>query len=77
MTQHNVLHAQNPVLAEYTICGLAFDAYESGDADCDVRFAAGSETVTCMDCRRAVIEARKIRLGRLRPPGAAGRASST
>lgn len=60
-----VKHAQNPVLAEYSICGLAFDAYESGDADEQVLFAKPGETVSCRDCRRAVIEIRKIKLGRM------------
>jgi len=39
---------------EFTICGMAFDAYESGDADEQVVFAKPKEVVTCKECRAAI-----------------------
>jgi len=62
-------HAQSPVGGgEYSICGIACDAYESGDVETEIRFAAEGEPVTCKECRRAVIQIRKIKLGRLTHP---------
>ena len=62
-----VKHAQNPAAgAEFTVCGLAFDAYNSADADAPVLFAKPGEVVTCSECRKAVKEIRQIKLGHLR-----------
>jgi hypothetical protein len=39
---------------EFTICGIAFDAHESGDVDEEVVFADPGQLVTCEDCRRTI-----------------------
>ena len=39
-----------PGTQEHTLCGWAFDAFESGDADAPVVFAQPGETVTCLEC---------------------------
>lgn len=52
--------------AEFSVCGLAYDAHESGDHEEPVVFAGEGETVTCIECRQTVIEYRKIRIGRAR-----------
>lgn len=44
---------------EFTMCGMAFDAFESGDADAPIVFAERGETVTCKDCRDAIDHVRK------------------
>lgn len=36
---------------EFTLCGIAFDAHDSGDVDEPVVFAAPGQTVDCEDCR--------------------------
>lgn len=45
--------------AEYTACGLAFDAYDSGDHSDPIEFAKSGEIVTCADCREAIDHFRK------------------
>jgi len=49
---------------EFTACGLAYDAHESGDHNEPVVFAGEGETVTCGKCRQTVIAYRKLRIGR-------------
>lgn len=58
-------HASDPAFSEYTVCGLAYDAHESGDHDEQVLFAEDGEPVTCLKCREVVTEVRRIKLGRL------------
>lgn len=41
-------------LQEYSLCGLAFDAFDTGDHDDPIMFAESGETVTCEQCRRAL-----------------------
>lgn len=61
-----IFHAINPAGGyEYTMCGLAFDAHGTGDAVDEIHLVNYNETVTCLDCRRVVLEVRRIRLGRL------------
>jgi len=43
---------------EHMLCGLAFDAYESGDEAVPVIQAQNGETITCPHCRRALSEVR-------------------
>jgi hypothetical protein len=58
-------HAMAPSQgAEFAVCGLAYDAHESGDHEEPVVLAREGEAVTCGECRRIVIEYRKIRIGR-------------
>lgn len=62
--------AQNPLLAEFTLCGDAFDAFDSGDADEEHEVAPDGGVVTCGDCCEAIkdLKARKYKLKpRLRP----------
>lgn len=61
-----VKHAHNPAGdGEFTMCGLAFDAHRTGDHDEDIAFVGAGEAVTCQECRRVVLEVRKIKLGRM------------
>ena len=57
-----IKHARNPAMYDYTLCGLAFDAYESCHTDEQVLFANDNERITCADCRLVIRETRKIRL---------------
>lgn len=50
---------------EYSVCGLAIDAYESGDESEPVLFANAGEVVTCRLCREIVGEIRQMKIGRL------------
>lgn len=54
MTAKPGVCGQNPTLPEFTLCGMAFDAYDSQDTDVPVVFAAPGETITCPDCRRFI-----------------------
>jgi len=40
-----------PGMLEHTLCGSAFDAYESGDLDEPIIFAKKGEIVTCPECK--------------------------
>ena len=60
-----IRHAENPAHNEYTMCGLAFDAHDSGDLEEEIVSAVDGEPVTCQECRRVVLEVRKIKLGRM------------
>lgn len=40
--------------AEFSLCGLAFDAHESGDHDEPVVFAKPGQLVTCPECRQVL-----------------------
>lgn len=35
---------------EFSLCGMAFDAFESGDAEAPIVFAADRKRVTCEHC---------------------------
>jgi len=39
---------------EYSLCGLAFDAHDSGDEPEPVHFAVGGQLVTCRECRAMI-----------------------
>jgi len=45
---------------EFTLCGIAYDAFESGDADEKVTFAKSGERVTCEECREVIDHIRKF-----------------
>lgn len=51
----------NPFLPEFSLCGQAFDAFDSGDADEPFEFAGEGSTVNCEDCIRVVKEIKKLR----------------
>jgi hypothetical protein len=53
-----ILHGESSA-PEYTLCGDAFDAFESGDADEPIVFANAGQVVTCTECRRAIDYVRK------------------
>lgn len=46
---------------EFTICGIAFDAFDSGDVDEPTRFASPGETITCPECRKVIAYFKSIR----------------
>jgi hypothetical protein len=48
-----------PGVQEHSLCGLAPDAYESGDWDRPVVFAEAGQHVTCEQCRATLTYARK------------------
>jgi len=48
-------------MAEYSLCGMAFDAYESGDAEEQIIFAQSGETITCTGCRKIIAEAKLVK----------------
>lgn len=45
----SIRHAEGE--QEHSLCGMAFDAYDSGDSDEEIIFAGDGETVTCPQCR--------------------------
>lgn len=58
-------HASDPSFNEYTMCGVAYDAFASGDYHEKILFAEGNEPVTCPRCRAVIMAIRRIKLGRL------------
>lgn len=50
------VHGNNAVDmgGEFTVCGLSFDAHETGDADHPVVMAQSGQTVTCEACRKTI-----------------------
>lgn len=53
-------------LPEFTACGVAFDAHDSGDYDEKIVFAASGESVNCPHCAAVVayykgVDGRKVR----------------
>jgi hypothetical protein len=52
------LHAES---GEFTLCGMAFDAYDSGDADEPIVMAQPRELVTCAECRAVIDYARRFK----------------
>lgn len=46
------IHAHGP--HEHSLCGLAPEAFESGDHDEPVVFAKPNQTVTCASCRLVI-----------------------
>lgn len=58
--------AQNPLLAEFSLCGDAFDGFGSGDLVEDFAIAQPGESITCARCCEAVREVKAMR-NRLAP----------
>lgn len=48
-----------PGTHEHSLCGMAFDAYESGDSEDPVLFAEPGQLVTCASCKDQLDHARK------------------
>lgn len=48
-----------PGLLEHSLCGWAPEAFETGDADAPVAFAAAGEQVTCERCRAHLVYVRQ------------------
>jgi len=46
--------------AEFSLCGDAFDAFDSGDAEEPYVIAGPGQSITCPDCCRAVREVKAI-----------------
>lgn len=53
--------AESPVQPEFSLCGDAFDAFDSGDASEPYEFAKPGESITCAICCNAVREIKAIR----------------
>jgi hypothetical protein len=47
------IHASSSI-PEFTICGMAFDAFDSGHTDEQIVFAEPGQIVTCIECRREI-----------------------
>lgn len=62
-------HADSAINSEFTMCGVAYDAFDTGDAEEPIVFAKDGETVTCTDCRRVINHAKKFKSYR-QPQGA-------
>ena len=45
---------------EHSLCGLAFDAFETGDHEEPVVFAKRGEMVTCVSCRAELDHVREF-----------------
>lgn len=61
--------AHNPAQAEYSLCGMAFDAYASGDAETEHVIATDvCKNVNCDECKRILADLFKTytESGRLR-----------
>ena len=60
-------HADGP--NEHTLCGLAFDAHESGDLEEAVQYAAPGKPVRCALCLRMIehVYENFTKTGRVRP----------
>lgn len=58
--------AESPLSVEFSLCGDAFDGFESGDLAEDFAFARPGESITCPRCCQAVREVKAIR-NRLAP----------
>jgi hypothetical protein len=46
---------------EFTLCGMAFDAFESGDADEPIVFALSGQPVTCDECKAVIDHVRQFK----------------
>lgn len=60
--------AQSTSQPEFTLCGDAFDAFESGDAEEEHEHAEQGGTITCPACCRQIQDIRSMRY-RLKPRG--------
>ncbi|WP_458736982.1 hypothetical protein [Pseudomonas chlororaphis] len=58
--------AGNPVNGEFTLCGDAFDAFATGDADEEHVQAEKGQTITCDKCCAVILDVRQMRY-RLKP----------
>lgn len=58
--------AENPINAEFTICGDAFDALETGDADEAHECAGPRQVVNCPSCFAIIQDLRDMKY-KLRP----------
>jgi len=63
-----VIHGEGPTAGgDYTMCGLALDAYESGDESEPVVMAAPGELITCKGCRAVIAYFKDFKGYRERP----------
>lgn len=57
-----VVHGEGPTAGgDYTMCGLASDAYESGDESAPVVIAGPGELITCKGCRAVIAYYKSIK----------------
>ena len=53
--------AMNPMQAEYSLCGEAFDAFDTGDTPERFEFAEEGRSITCRRCCEAIREIKGLR----------------
>lgn len=53
--------AENAINAEFTLCGDAFDAFASGDADEEHECAEPGGVITCPNCCKIIKDLRESR----------------
>lgn len=58
--------AQSPIQAEFTLCGDAFDAYDSGDAEEQHQIVGAGQVVDCPQCCKVIQDIREMKY-RLKP----------
>lgn len=56
----------NPISAEFSLCGDAFDAYDSGDAEEEHEIVGAGGVVTCQQCCTIISEIKAAKY-KLRP----------
>lgn len=54
-------HANAPTHDEYTLCGFAVDAHETGDHSEPIVFAKPGETINCPECRVVINYCKSIK----------------
>ena len=55
MFERDAIHAISPIGgSEHSLCGLAFDAFESGDLEYKPIFAKSGDKITCAMCRAII-----------------------
>lgn len=65
------VHLMSPIGgAEHTLCGVAFDANASENADELGHQPTQRRTVTCLECAMVVDTCRGVRVGRVTPSNA-------
>lgn len=53
--------ATNPVQPEFSLCGDAFDGFDSGDLDEPVALAETGERITCERCRLVITQCKRVK----------------
>jgi len=54
-----------PACPEYTLCGMAFDAQESGDCDEKITIGNAGDKVTCQACLNTITQCKAVKRNRI------------